>query len=530
MKRWNGWGEKNIYLELPLGGYDFLSNIIGDGNPQKDSPLEEIIKKVPHSRAPEHPLISTDPKKRVLYSHGQSLPDWVSIRGGILEDFPDGVAFPKTILEIEEILKFAEKNKIAVIPYGGGTSVLGHINIPKIKMPIVTISMKHINRLVNIDTYNMLATFEAGIMGPDIENKLKEKGFTLGHFPQSFEYSTLGGWIATRSSGQQSAYYGRIENLFAGGEVITPKGIMKFPTFPASAAGPDLKHILLGSEARLGIITKATVKISKMPEYDEVYGIFFPSWDFALKAVKKIAASNIPFSMIRLSNKTETAANLALAGKKSKINVLKNYLKLRGIKTDGCMCLFGITGSKKNAAFIKKISFPIFRKYKGVNIGTIMGKMWNKNRFKSAYLRNTLWDLGYAVDTLETAVNWDKVSSAMSLIEKNILDKAKYLNEKVHVFSHLSHVYKTGSSIYTTYVFKLSDNPQDTISKWKKLKDAASCAIIESEGTISHQHGVGTDHMDYLKSEKGQIGIDAIKSIYSHFDPDNMMNPLKLIE
>ena len=391
-------------------------------------------------------------------------------------------------------------------------------------------SLERFNRLAGLDSDSRLATFEAGIRGPQLEQQLNSRGFTLGHYPQSFDYSSLGGWVVTRSSGQQSKHYGRIEQLFAGGDVLTPRGSLKLPPFPASAAGPDLRQILLGSEGRMGVLTNVVVKIVALPEKDDVYGVFFPSWERAVHAMQTIAGTDISFSMMRLSNPAETMTNLTLAGNQRLTALLARYLHLRGIsEKKACMCLVGFTGSRRLTAAARRAAFSIIRRYKGIYIGKPMGKAWKKNRFQSAYLRNTLWDLGYAVDTLETAITWDKVTPAMQAIEKSLHEAIKPDNQRIHVFSHLSHVYPSGSSIYTTFLFRLSETPGQTLEAWKRLKQAASQTIAAVGGTISHQHGVGTDHKKYMAAEKGALGIQTLQKMFNHLDPEHHMNPGKLL-
>ena len=322
MQRWNGWGDENIYLDLPTRGLEILHNLIGEGQRRRDYPLEKFIERIPKSRLAAHPLISFDPKVRLDHAHGQSLPDWIGLRGGILQRFPDGVAHPTTVEEIQDLLRFAISNNIVVIPYGGGTSVVGHLEVPETSRPVLSVSLERFNRLTGLDSDSRLATFEAGIRGPQLEQQLNSRGFTLGHYPQSFDYSSLGGWVVTRSSGQQSKHFGRIEQLFAGGDVLTPRGSLNLPPFPASAAGPDLRQILLGSEGRMGVLTHVVVKIVALPEKDDVYGVFFPSWERAVHAAQTIAGTDICFSMMRLSNPAETMTTLALAGDERQTNLL----------------------------------------------------------------------------------------------------------------------------------------------------------------------------------------------------------------
>jgi len=530
MQRWNGWGDTETTMDLAAPGQKLLTQRLGPGKPRPDYPQAEFLKTIPKSRLPSHPLISDDPRLRLKHAHGQSLPDWIDMRTGTLQRFPDGIAWPATTGDIDVLLKLAAKHNLIVIPYGGGTSVVGHLKPPDDDRPVLSLTLQNLNRLTELSPTNRLATFEAGVRGVDLEAQLRAHGFTLGHYPQSFEFSTLGGWVVTRSSGQQSAYYGRIEQLFAGGELITPRDLIKMPPFPASAAGPDLRQMVLGSEGRLGILSRATVRISPMPEQDDVYGLFFPSWENAQEAVRTIAGSQVRVAMIRLSNPAETQTNLALAGHVRQVGMLKAYLRIRRIPADkACMCLIGFIGTKKSVASAKGDVFSMCREYRGVNTGKAMGEAWKRNRFQAPYLRNTLWDNGYAVDTIETAVTWDRVSDTMSRIETTIRNSLALWNEKVHVFSHLSHVYPTGSSIYTTFVWRLADRPEIMTEQWRTIKQTASQVIVNSGGTISHQHGVGLDHRPFMEAEKGSAGIDTLKAVFAHLDPDQRMNPTKLL-
>jgi len=280
----------------------------------------------------------------------------------------------------------------------------------------------------------------------------------------------------------------------------------------------------------MGILTQVIVRIFRLPEKDEFFGIFFPSWDAGQTAVKALAGSDIPVAMVRLSNPQETATSLTLAGHERAIGLLNRYLGLRRIPQDTrCLCLIGLTGSQSLVKTARRAAFSLFRKQGGVLVGKTIGKIWKKNRFRSAYLRNTLWDLGYAVDTLETAVTWDKVTSTMEAIEKVLKMCSSRWNERIHAFSHLSHVYPTGSSIYTTFVFRLAQTPQATLDRWRSFKQAVSRTIVDAGGTISHQHGIGIDHKVYLSAEKGTIGINALKEAFHYFDPEQHMNPTKLL-
>lgn len=530
MKRWNGWGNEAVTSKLAPGALAMLEELVGSGNPLEDCSLETVLKTVPPSRLPKHPLISSDAMDRLAHARGQSLPDWVALRFGKIKTYPDGVAFPKTSEELRQVLKAAREFEARVIPYGGGTSVVGHLTPPEGSQPVLTISLAHLNQLISFNPQSQLATFGAGVAGPDLEAALRSSGYTLGHYPQSFEYSTLGGWVVTRSSGQQSMGYGRIEDMFAGGRVLTPAGDLTLPPLPASAAGPDLRQLVLGSEGRMGILDEVVIRVRELPVAERFHAVFFPNWEMAECAVRIISQSGLQLSMMRLSNAVETQTNLTLAGKEKLVGYLKQFLKLRKVNDQGCMLLLGFTGSKAQVRFNRSKALDICRASRGVHVFKPLGKAWNKNRFKAPYLRNTLWDMGYAVDTLETCVTWDKTAKTVEGLEAALSAALTPFGEKIHVFSHLSHFYTSGCSIYTTYLFRLSSNHEDTLKHWRALKAAAGEVIVANGGTISHQHGVGEDHRPWLIHEKSPLGLQTISRVWEHFDSDHIMNPGKLVD
>jgi alkyldihydroxyacetonephosphate synthase len=537
VRRWNGWGDDTVTYPLHDGPRQFLEGLVGPGTAPRDATLEEVVAGVPPSRLPAHPLVSDDPADRVRHARGQSLPDWIALRSGRIPEFPDGVAYPTTDAEVRDLIRYAGESGACIIPYGGGTSVVGHINPPpgsasasgKGWGPILTVDLGRLNRLRRFDEISQLATFGAGVTGPDLEAQLRARGCTLGHFPQSFELSTLGGWIVTRSSGQQSLGYGRIENLFAGGLLESPAGTLQLPPFPASAAGPDLREIILGSEGRMGILTEATVRVAPLPETEAFHAIFFPDFEQGREAVRQIMQARLPLSMLRLSTAVETQTTLALAGRERLIGALERLLSLRGVGEGKCMLLLGLTGREAVVKTARKEALDIAGNHGGVHVGRTFGKEWHKSRFRTPYLRNTLWELGYAVDTLETATDWASIPAMVDAIEAALRSGLETIGERVHVFAHLSHLYPYGSSIYTTYLYRIASDPDETLRRWQVLKEAASLAIVARDGTISHQHGVGVDHLPYLAREKGPLGMAVLDDLCRRFDPEWIMNPGKLI-
>lgn len=529
MRRWNGWGDDTTHYPLPLRAAHYLAELVGPGEKPKDITLEDLVALVPSSRLPAHPMISADPINRIRHTCGQSLSDWIAVRSGRITAFPDGITYPATKEDVRALISFTKDMGAKLIPYGGGTSVLGHINPLPGNSPVITADMSHMNHLIHLDAKSCLATFGAGIIGPDLEALLRTRGFTLGHFPQSFEFSTLGGWVVTRSSGQQSLGYGKIEKLFAGGHLEAPAGGLTLPPFPASAAGPDLREIVLGSEGRLGILTDVCVRVSPLPEEEVFLAVFVPTFEQGEDTVRQIVQARLSLSMLRLSTPVETQTTLALAGHEALIDALEKYLSFRGAKDKKCMLLLGFSGRKALTRMARKEALGIAGKNGGIYVGKTFGKQWHKNRFRAPYLRNTLWEMGYAIDTLETATSWSNLSTMINAIEKAIQFGLEDIDEKIHVFSHLSHLYPYGSSIYTTYLFRIAPDPDETLHRWKTLKSAASEAIILNGGTISHHHGVGLDHKAYLSVEKGPLGMAAINDLCRRFDPKGIMNPGKLI-
>ncbi|WP_057438977.1 FAD-binding oxidoreductase [uncultured Pseudomonas sp.] len=530
MRRWNGWGEETTQMEMPAHGAAFLRERLGDGHTLPDASLDSALAAVPASRLAPHALYSIEPRDRLMHARGQSLPDWLALREGALGRYPDAVALPETVEQIRQLLALADSADLCLIPYGGGTSVAGHINPPASTRPVLTVSLAHMNRLLDLDEQSLIATFGPGASGPQVESQLRAKGYTLGHFPQSWELSTLGGWVASRSSGQQSLRYGRIEQLFAGGTLETFAGPLEIPSFPASAAGPDLREMVLGSEGRFGIISTVKVRVSALPEDERFYGVFLPDWPQALQAIRRLVQARVPLSMLRLSNAMETQTQLALAGHPHQIAWLERYLALRGAGEGKCLLTFGVTGNRRQNALSLRQARQHLKAFGGVFTGTLLGKKWQQNRFRFPYLRENLWNAGYVVDTLETATDWCHVDALLHAIEASLRDCLAAEGERVHVFTHLSHVYGEGSSIYTSYVFRPAADYPATLERWKALKQAASRTIVDNHGTISHQHGVGKDHAPYLPREKGELAMAALHSLSRHFDPAGRLNPGTLLE
>ncbi|MDH5682296.1 MAG: FAD-binding oxidoreductase, partial [Spirochaetota bacterium] len=314
MRLWNGWGDDSVTVTLPQSAIELIKDYIGPGEPVKSATLDSVLASVPKSRMPKHPLINTDSENRMRHSHGQSVKDWVALRFNRFGRFTDGVASPSTEEEIHELISFALKKGIILIPSGGRTSVVGHLTPPDSRKPVLTLSLEQMRGLKHLDMKSHLASFYPGTSGVELEASLNPSGLTLGHFPQSYDYSTVGGWVVTRSYGQLSRGYGGIDQLFAGGRLVGGSGILEMPPYPGSAAGPDIRQMVLGSEGRMGVLSEVLVRVKQCPEKEYFHGIIFPDWDHAMEAVRQLGQSSIPFCMLRLSNPEESRVSLALSG------------------------------------------------------------------------------------------------------------------------------------------------------------------------------------------------------------------------
>jgi alkyldihydroxyacetonephosphate synthase len=528
-KRWNGWGQETE--DHPLGDHAraFLVARVGTPTPAASASREAALKAVGASRLPAAGLFKTDAATRLDHAFGQSTPDWIAMRSARVGRCADGVAFPTSHDEAVAALDEARRLGAIVIPYGGGTSVVGHLRVPESDRPVVNVSLEKLATLQSLDRENLTATFGAGTPGPQIEAALAPHGLTLGHYPQSFELSTAGGWVVTRSSGQQSLRYGRIEQLFHGGRLATPSGVLHVGGLPASSAGPDLREAVLGSEGRLGLLTDVTLRVRAVAVHERFHAIFFPDWQGGFEAVRELAQAGVALSMLRFSNEVETETQLALVeGHERGLAWLKKYLRWRGAGAGACMLLAGVTGSEREARDARSALRDIVGRHRGIAVGTAIGRAWAKNRFRGPYLRNGLWDAGIAVETVETCVPWSGAAAMLASIEGAGRASLAAEDERVHVFTHLSHVYRQGCSVYTTFVYRLAADPDADLERWLGIKTMASQAVVAGGGTISHQHGVGLDHMPWLLAEKGELGMALLRAAARELDPAGMMNPGKL--
>jgi len=531
-RRLGGWGFEGIELLPSAALLDWLGERLGaismapfrSGDIQV--PLEGQL--LPDFSVPA----SREADDRLRHAAGCGTPDLLRLRTGSVPALPDAVLRPASDDELESILSTCAHSGIRVIPWGGGTSVTGGVNVAPGDSPVVTLDLERLSGLEAIDTRSGLATFGAGTRGPALEEALAKEGFTLGHFPQSWELSTLGGWIATRASGQESLRYGSIHDLVAGLDLVAPAGRLAVPTLPASAAGPDLRQLVLGSEGRLGIISRATVRIRPRPADTEVEAWLLPGWPRGLDAARALLREAVPLSLLRLSDEdeTEVALTLGMSGHPRLAPLVDIWLKLRGVGRNGALMLCGAAGTAPERDEIRWQSAAVLKRYGGVSLGIGPGRKWLADRFRHPYLRDSLLDIGIATDTVETATTWSNLGNLANDVRTAIREALAGEDEAVAVLCHLSHPYPDGASLYFTFFYRCPADVDAALERWRAIKNAATEAIVSGGGALSHHHGVGRWHAPWLSRETGELGARLLTAAAATADPDAILNPQVLLD
>ncbi len=547
--RWNGWGL--VAHNDPAEGREEVWNWLAAelGMPSllatPARPLEELALPAPRLERDERAALVTilgeervrdDDFARAFHARGRSYHDLLRLRAGDLSTAPDAVVCPRGTEEIQAILVLADARGIAVVPYGGGTSVVGGVTADAgAHKAVLTLDLSGMDRVLDIDLVSGTATAEAGISGPALEKALTAKGMTLGHYPQSFEYSTLGGWISHRGAGQQSSRYGRAEDWLVAAKLITPRGVVTTEDFPASAAGPRLTDLVLGAEGAFGIISEATVRVRAAAPTRAFGGFLFRDFQSGATAIREAVQAEIPVSMLRLSDDAETGFYRAYGrvGKRAGPGswIEQRYLGLRGFDQAACAMIAMFEGDRATVSAAKTGFARIAKGLGALDIGSGTGRRWQQGRFHGPYLRDPMMDRGVGVDTLETATSWSKLdhlyATTRAALEKAIIETAPRPGAHGIVMCHISHSYPDGASLYFTYIFPRALDGE--IAQWQAIKTAASDAIVANGGTISHHHGVGEDHLRWMTAEKGALGLEVLRAIKTTLDPNDILNPGKLI-
>ncbi|MFD8492410.1 FAD-binding protein [Amycolatopsis sp. NPDC059657] len=513
------------HADLPARALRWLTERIGRPGPSApvvtDSGLDVAESRLDGKAADElksvvgTEFVLTASGERLGRAGGLSYLDLLRRRGLGELAVPDAVVLPATPEQVQEVLEVCVRHDVAVVPFGGGTSVVGGVNALRgDKASVISLDLARLDKLVSLDPVSHIAVLQAGVRGPEAERLLAEHGFTLGHVPQSFERATIGGFAATRSAGQASSGYGRFEDMVSGVRLATPRGEWRLGVAPASAAGPDLRHLAIGSEGTLGVITEVALRVRPVPARRRYEGYVVDGWAKGAEAVRELAQNHVLADVTRLSDVDETEVSLALnAGLKTA--ALKQYLRGRGIKNP-CLLILGWEGQE-----ISNRRKETLKWLNAVKIGRSLGESWRHGRFSGPRQRDTLLDVGVCVETLETSAHWSKLDHLRDAVRAALTGA---LGSPI-IMCHISHAYETGASLYFTVLS--ARDADDPVGQWERAK-AAACEAIKGLGTISHHHAVGVDHAPYLRAEIGELGIEVLRAARSTVDPTGILNPGKL--
>ncbi len=451
---------------------------------------------------------------RMLHLGGKSTPDLLRRRLDDPQTAPDAVVSPADHDEVTAVLAMCGERGIAVVPFGGGTSVVGGVD-PESgpHRAVIALDLARTAALLDLDEISLLATFGAGTSGPQAEDLLGARGYTLGHVPPSVRHAAHGGYAATRSSGQASRGYGRFDDLVHALRIATPAGALSLGRAPASAAGPDLRELFLGSEGAFGVLTEVTVRIRPRPAATAYAAWTFPDFTAGAAALREATQRGIRPTVLRLSDETETRVNAAMGGHLTRLS--------------GCLAIATFEGTDTAEAERTRDDLErVFSRHGARSRGEDPATSWERGRFASPALRDTLMDAGVLAETLETAATWSALPELKAAVTRALSTALTAAGAKPLVLCHISHVYPAGASLYFTVVAALADDPQ---TQWAEAKDAASRAIGEAGGTITHHHAVGRDHRPYLEAEIGPLGVDVLRAVKSVLDPRGIMNPGVLV-
>ncbi|WP_331683558.1 FAD-binding oxidoreductase [Mycobacterium sp.] len=455
-------------------------------------------------------------RDRLLHAGGKSTLDLLRRKDTGTQDAPDAVLLPGDDDDVAAILGHCSQRGIAVVPFGGGTSVVGGLDPIRGQFnAVVSLDLRRFDRLHALDEVSGMAELGAGVTGPQAERLLGEHGFSLGHFPQSFEFATLGGFAATRSSGQDSAGYGRFDDMIRGLHVITPAGVLKLGRAPASAAGPDLRELLIGSEGLFGVITRVRLRVHRIPEASIYEAWSFPDFATGAAALRAATQTGTGPTVIRLSDEAETGINLATTDAIGEQQI-----------TGGCLAITVFEGTAVHAESRHAETHEVLQAHGGTSLGEEPARAWERGRFSAPYLRDSLLAAGALCETLETATDWSNITALKAAVTDALTAALAESGTPALVLCHISHVYPTGASLYFTVVAGQRGNP---IEQWRAAKAAASTAIMATGGTITHHHAVGTDHRPWMQDEVGELGVQILRAVKSTLDPAGILNPGKLI-
>ena len=546
--KWWGWGHEDVTFDDSTKPelWPYLKRELGVDEIRWEKPVAFEDVTLPEQKKNEAFLaaikaglgdgqVVDDKKSRLVHAAGKSFRDLWLMRHGQVQFAPDCVVYPDTEEDVALVVRAAHEHGVVLVPFGGGSNIAGCL-VPSDRggRMVVSLDMCRIHRVLEVDRYSLTARIQPGVYGQHLEDQLAEHGVTLGHFPDSFLHSTLGGWVATRSAGMQSDIYGKIEDMVISLRMVTPSGTIITRTVPKSSNGIDIKHLCIGSEGILGVITEVVVQVHHKPEKEDWYGWLFPDFKSGLDAIHECHRGDCMPTVTRLNDPKKTALSFAFkhpkTGIKDKIaKAFKWYIgNVKKIDFNQC-CLMVVKYEGTPQAFnrIKNRVTAIYKKHRGVCLGAEPGRSFAKVKFDFPHLRDYVMDRSIMADVSETATTWDNLRT---LHESGLADVEQAIKDTgvdAWVGCHLSHSYRTGASLYFTFGCQQREGRE--IEQYLFIKKAAEDAFMKNGGTLSHHHAVGTEHLPWVEEDLSPTGLKAVKALKAGLDPNDIMNPGKII-
>lgn len=550
--KWWGWGEEGVffnYANKPAFapfvkkhlGIDLrprqVDTIEFDATTVPDSPLPDALRDaLVAATAPDR--VTTDAHERVVHGHGSSVTELLHVSRFDYGRLPEVVVYPSSEAEVAAVLAACVAADAVVVPFGGGTNISRSLQLdPGETRPIVSLDLGLITGIVELDEESGLALVGAGTLGPDLEEELNARGWTLGHFPDSFTHSTVGGWAATRSSGMQSDKYGDIADIVRGMTVVRPSGTVRLRPVPSESTGPSLREMFIGSEGRLGVITDLWVHVHRMPEQRVVVAYMYPSWEPAVAAIHAMADAEIPTTFVRISDAHETAMSLSTQKEattlKKKVEQrvqeeLWAFMRRRGWDTDEmCISYVCFEGSEADVDARRRQVVKIAKAHGALVLGTGPGALYDQKKFDTPYLRDFLLEQDVMGDVSETAAPWSKLNTVHDEVYAAANRAFASLGKQGFIMCHLSHSYHAGACLYFTFAFKAGE---DADREYATVKTAIQQAFVDHGGTLSHHHGVGMEHAPWMEQVVSTEGVNMMRTLFNATDPGNHLNPGKIVD
>lgn len=547
-QKWWGWGEvghEYEYRNKPKFPA-FVEKHIGIDITQPVKPVPGFdTLEVPASRLDDalratlvaaigDEFVHTDDETRVVHTYGKGVRDLVRVRRGELGRVPDVVVYPADEKQVQAVLDAVVEADGVLIPFGGGSNIVAALEAdPGETRQVVTVNMGRLNQVLEIDEVSGLARIQAGVFGPDMERQLQANGWTMGHQPDSFEWSTLGGWIATRSSGMQSDKYGDIADIVRGLRMVMPGQVLSLRPLPSTSSGPSVREMVLGSEGRLGVVTEAWVQVHRIPPVREIQAYFYATYEDGLRACQQIVESDAEVMMARVSDALETQYIMA-NGKQS--STLSSYLSKAIAKVmeykgwdlnQIAMAFVGFEGSASHVRYTKGLVSRIVGKNNGMGVGQGPGKLYDEKKYDTPYLRDFMLDRGLVCDVSETSTPWAYAEQIHTETVKRFDAEMAKLGKQGVVFCHLSHSYHSGACQYFT--FAINDDSETNLETYDAVKRVIQQSFMDNHGTVSHHHGVGEEHSPWMAQDISPAGVFIQRKLFDGVDPGHNLNPGKII-